>query len=48
MFASDSAVPPARRVMLNAASFACLSVTSCMRAKNRRSFGLLPGQPPSI
>ena len=48
MFASDSAVPPARRVMLKAASFACFRVTSCMRAKNRRSLGLLPGQPPSM
>jgi len=48
MLASDSAVPPARRVMLNAASFACLSATSCIRRKKRKSLGLEPGQPPSM
>ena len=39
MLASDAAVPPARRVMLNAASFACFSVAS---------FGFEPGHPPSM
>jgi len=48
MLASDSATPPARRVMLNAASLACLSETSCMRAKKRRSLGFEPGHPPSM
>ena len=48
MLASESALPPARRVMLKAASFACLSATSCIRRKNRKSFGLEPGQPPSM
>ena len=48
MLASASALPPARRVMLNAASFACLNVTSCIRRKKRKSFGLEPGHPPSM
>ena len=48
MLGSDSVAPPARRVMENAASLACLSVTSCMRRKKRRSLGLEPGQPPSM
>jgi hypothetical protein len=48
MFASASGVMPARRVMLNAASLPCLSVTSCIRRKNRRSFGFEPGHPPSM
>ena len=48
MLASDSTGPPARRVMLNAASLACLRLVSCMRRKKRRSFGFEPGHPPSM
>ena len=42
-------VVPARRVDENVTSFACFRRSSLWaRAKNSSSFGLLPGQPPSM
>ena len=40
---SPSALPPALRVMPNAVSLACLSVSDLARWKNSTSFGFDPG-----
>ena len=48
MLASSSGVPPTRQVEPNAAMSACSHFIAFARSKNSTSFGLDPGQPPSM
>ena len=45
---SSSTATPARRVLPNAATFACRHSRRAASRKNSTSFGFDPGQPPSM